>query len=207
MSLTMYQASVPTFVQILTALSGVLDKGQAYATAKKFDPAILLTARLAPNMFPLSRQVQIACDFAKGASARLAGAEVPSWPDQEKTFAELQERIKKTVDFVRSFKAGADRRLGGARGERVDRRPARHLQGPAVSDPVRAAELLLPHHRSPTPSCATTASSSASATSSAPCRAWAGSCARRKADTAQAAPANLLRVYRILGALAFGELG
>jgi uncharacterized protein len=106
MPLSMYQASVPTFVQILTALSGVLDKGQAYATAKKFDPAILLAARLAPNMFPLSRQVQIACDFAKGASARLAGAEVPSWPDQEKTFAELQERIKKTVDFVRSFKAG-----------------------------------------------------------------------------------------------------
>ena len=105
MSLSMYQASVPTFVQILTALSAVLDKGQAHATARKFDPAILLAARLAPNMFPLSRQVQIACDFAKGASARLAGAEVPSWPDQEKTFAELQERIKKTVDFVRSFKA------------------------------------------------------------------------------------------------------
>jgi hypothetical protein len=105
MSLTMYQASVPSFVQILTALSGVLDKGQAYATAKKFDPAILLAARLAPNMFPLSRQVQIACDFAKGASARLAGAEVPSWPDQEKTFAELQERIRRTVDFVRTFKA------------------------------------------------------------------------------------------------------
>ena len=105
MSVSMYQASVPTFVQILTALSGVLDKGQGHATAKKFDPAILLAARLAPNMFPLSRQVQIACDFAKGASARLAGAEVPSWPDQEKTFAELQERIKKTVDFVQTFKA------------------------------------------------------------------------------------------------------
>ena len=105
MSLTMYQASVPPFVQILTALSGVLDKGQAYATAKKFDPAILLAARLSPNMFPLSRQVQIACDFAKGASARLAGAEVPSWPDQEKTFAELQERIRKTTDFVQTFKA------------------------------------------------------------------------------------------------------
>jgi uncharacterized protein len=105
MSLTMYQASVPPFVQILTALSGVLDKGQAYATAKKFDPAILLTARLSPNMFPLSRQVQIACDFAKGASARLAGAEVPSWPDHEKTFAELQERIRKTTDFVQTFKA------------------------------------------------------------------------------------------------------
>ena len=105
MPLSMYQASVPTFVQILTALSGVLDKAQACATTKKFDPAILLSARLAPSMFPMSRQVQIACDFAKGATARLAGAEVPSWPDHEKTIAELQERIKKTTDFVQSFKA------------------------------------------------------------------------------------------------------
>jgi uncharacterized protein len=105
MPLSMYQASVPTFVQILTALSGVLDKGQAFATAKKCDPAVLLAARLAPTMFGLTQQVQIACDFAKGATARLAGAEVPSWPDQEKTFAELQERIKKTTDFVQTFKA------------------------------------------------------------------------------------------------------
>ena len=105
MPLTMYQASVPTFVQMLSALSGVLDRAQACATAKKFDAAVLLSARLAPNMFPMSRQVQIACDFAKGATARLAGAEVPSWPDQEKTFAELQERIRKTIAFVQSFKA------------------------------------------------------------------------------------------------------
>src|SRR6476659_6145552 len=105
MPLSMYQASVPTFVQILTALSGVLDKAQACATAKKFDPTILLSSRLAPSMFPMSRQVQIACDFAKGATARLAAAEVPSWPDHEKTFAELQERIRKTTDFVQSFKA------------------------------------------------------------------------------------------------------
>ena len=105
MPLSMYQASVPTFVQILTALSGVLDKAQTYATAKKCDATVLLAARLAPNMFPLSQQVQIASDFAKGASARLAGADVPSWPDREKTFAELQERIKKTTDFVQSFKA------------------------------------------------------------------------------------------------------
>ena len=105
MPLSMYQASVPTFVQILTALSGVLDKAQTYATAKKCDATVLLAARLAPNMFPLSQQVQIASDFAKGASARLAGADVPSWPDREKTFPELQERIKKTTDFVQSFKA------------------------------------------------------------------------------------------------------
>jgi hypothetical protein len=100
----MYQASVPTFVQILTALSGVLDKAQAFSAAKKCDPAVLLAARLAPNMFALTQQVQIACDFAKGATARLAGADVPSWPDHEKTFAELQQRIKKTTDFVQTFK-------------------------------------------------------------------------------------------------------
>jgi hypothetical protein len=105
MPLSMYQASVPTFVQILTALSGVLDKAQAFAAAKKCDPGVLLAARLAPNMFALTQQVQIACDFAKGATARLAGTEVPSWPDHEKTFAELQQRIKKTTDFVQTFKA------------------------------------------------------------------------------------------------------
>ncbi len=104
MSLSMYQASVPTFTQMLGALSGVLDKAQAHAVAKKFDPAVLLSARLAPDMLPFSRQVQLASDFAKGATARLAAAEVPSWQDGEKTFAELQERIRKTLDFVQSFK-------------------------------------------------------------------------------------------------------
>jgi hypothetical protein len=104
MPLSMYQASVPVFAQILGAAAGVLDKAQAHATARKIDPAVLFSARLAPDMFPMSRQVQIACDFAKGATARLAGAEVPSWPDQEKTFADLQERIRKTIDFAQSFK-------------------------------------------------------------------------------------------------------
>ena len=104
MSLSMYQASVPVFAQLLDALSKVLDKGEAHATAKKFDPAVLLGCRLAPDMFPLSRQVQTVCDFAKGSSARLAGVEVPGWADNEKTFAELKERIKKTSDYVLSFK-------------------------------------------------------------------------------------------------------
>jgi uncharacterized protein len=104
MQLSMYQASVPVFVQMLGALSGVLDKAQAHAAPKKIDPAVLLASRLAPDMLPMSRQVQLACDFAKGPTARLAGVEVPSWPDNEKTFAELQERIKRTLDFVQSFK-------------------------------------------------------------------------------------------------------
>ena len=105
MSLSMYQASVPVFAQVLDALPKVLEKAEAYAAAKKFDPAVLLAARLAPDMFPMSRQVQIACDFAKGATARLAGVDAPGWTDHEKTLAELRERIKKTADYVRSFKA------------------------------------------------------------------------------------------------------
>jgi len=104
MSLTMYQASVPVFAQVLGALTKVLDKGEAHAAAKKIDPAVLLGCRLAPDMFPLSRQVQTVCDFAKGASARLAGVEVPGWADNEKTFAELKERAKKTSEYVLSFK-------------------------------------------------------------------------------------------------------
>lgn len=105
MQLSMYQASVPVFAQMLGALAGVLGKAQAHATAKKIDPAVLLAARLAPDMLPLSRQVQLACDFAKGPIARLAGVEVPSWADNEKTFADLEGRIKKALDFVQSFKA------------------------------------------------------------------------------------------------------
>ena len=104
MSLSMYQASVPVFTQILGALGGVLDKAEAHAAAKKIDPAVLIAARLAPDMFPLGRQLQIACDFAKGATARLAGVEVPSWGDDEKTFADFKARIKKTVDYVQGFK-------------------------------------------------------------------------------------------------------
>jgi uncharacterized protein len=116
MSLSMYQASVPVFVQILTALSKVLDKAEAHAAAKKIDPAVLLGCRLAPDMFPLTRQVQTACDMAKGASARLSGTEVPSWPDNENTFAGLKDRIGKTVDFVQSFKAA---QIDGSEGREV----------------------------------------------------------------------------------------
>ncbi|MGL4397847.1 MAG: DUF1993 domain-containing protein [Hyphomicrobium sp.] len=105
MSHSMYQASVPAFVQTLTQLSGLLDKAEAHAVARKIDPATLIQARLYPDMFPMSRQVQIACDFAKGASARLAGVDVPSWADTETTFAELKARIDKTLAFVRAFKA------------------------------------------------------------------------------------------------------
>ena len=105
MSLTMYQASIPAFVRMLDNLSAILDKAAAHAEAKKIDPAVFMNARLAPDMFPLSRQVQIATDMVKGCAARLAGIEVPRYEDNETTFAELQARIDKTKAFIQSVNA------------------------------------------------------------------------------------------------------
>jgi hypothetical protein len=100
----MYQASVPVFQQMLASLAGILTKAEAHATARKIDPSVFLGARLFPDMFALTRQVQLTSDFAKGPTARLAGQEPPKWPDEEKSFAELQARIAKTIDFLKSFK-------------------------------------------------------------------------------------------------------
>src|SRR5665647_3483512 len=105
MTISMYQASVPRFVSTLTNLSNILDKAQAHVDAKKLDPAALTTYRLFPDMLPLSKQVQIACDTAKGAVARLAGVEIPVHEDNEKTLAELQARIAKTLAFIQSVTA------------------------------------------------------------------------------------------------------
>ena len=96
----MYQASVPAFLQMLNALSAVLDKGVAYARSRGMDPATLAQARLAPDMLPLAAQVQIATDHAKGATARLAGREAPKFEDNETSFEDLKARIAKTVAFV-----------------------------------------------------------------------------------------------------------
>ena len=100
----MYQASAPRFVHMLNNLSALLDKAQAHAEAKKLDQASLTAFRLYPDMFPLARQVQIACDTAKGAVARLAGVEIPKHEDTEQTLAELKERIGKTVAFIETLK-------------------------------------------------------------------------------------------------------
>jgi hypothetical protein len=105
MTISMYQASAPRFANTLGNLAAILDKAQAHCEARKIDPLVLTGARLYPDMFPFSRQVQIACDTAKGAVARLAGAEIPKYEDTERTFEELKARIAKTVDFVRSVKA------------------------------------------------------------------------------------------------------
>ena len=104
MTLSMYQASVPAFLQMLNNLSALLDKAEADAARRKIDPTVLLNYRLAPDMFPLTRQVQIAGDFAKGTSARLAGVEVPKYEDSEKTFADLKARIAKTIAFLQGLK-------------------------------------------------------------------------------------------------------
>jgi len=100
MPISMYEASAPRFANTLRNLSGILAKAEAQAAERKFDPAVLLGSRLYPDMFPLLRQVQIACDNAKGPVARLAGLESPRHEDNEQTFAELQARIAKTQDFI-----------------------------------------------------------------------------------------------------------
>lgn len=107
MPLSMYQASVPVFVTMLTNLSGLLDKAAAHASARKIDPAALLTMRLSPDMFAFTRQVQLASDFAKGATARLAAQEPPKFEDNEASFDQLKARIQKTLDFVKSVPASA----------------------------------------------------------------------------------------------------
>lgn len=103
MPLSMYQASNPAFLRILANLSEILKKAEAYAAEKKIDPSVLINARLAPDMLPLSRQIQIASDGVKGCAARLAGIEVPSFADTETNFEELQARITKTADFLKSI--------------------------------------------------------------------------------------------------------
>ena len=104
MKISMYQASVPSFVLILNNLSAILEKAAAHAEVKKIDPAVLLNSRLYPDMFPLVRQVQIATDNAKGCSARLAGLEPPKYEDNEATFSELIARIRKTTEYLGTFK-------------------------------------------------------------------------------------------------------
>src|SRR4029079_7841625 len=100
--MSMSSAAISTFEITLAALSKLLDKAEAHAAARKFDPANFLAARLAPDMFTLAKQVQVACDQAKNGSARLAGIDPPKFEDNEKTVAELKARIVRTLDFVRA---------------------------------------------------------------------------------------------------------
>ncbi|MFT3955902.1 MAG: DUF1993 domain-containing protein [Piscinibacter sp.] len=107
MSISMYSASVPVFTRMLGHLQQWLDKAEAHAQAKKFDPSVYLAARLAPDMLPFTKQIQIACDAAKFGVARLAGVDAPKFDDNEASLAELRERIRKTLDFIGSVPADA----------------------------------------------------------------------------------------------------
>jgi hypothetical protein len=114
MKLSIHTLAVEQVTHTLRQLLGFLDKGIAYAEAKKFDPAVLVNARLAPDMHPLSRQIQIVSDTAKFGVARLTGLEAPKFEDNEKTMEELKARILKTIDYVQSapasaFEGGEDR--------------------------------------------------------------------------------------------------
>jgi hypothetical protein len=104
MSISMYDVSIPIFTLSLTNLSAILDKAVSHGEAKKVDPKVIPQARLIVDMLPLSSQIQIACDTAKGAAARLAGVEVPKHEDTETTLAELKARVAKTLDFIRTIK-------------------------------------------------------------------------------------------------------
>lgn len=134
MPISMYQASAPRFANTLKNLSAILDKAKAHAEAKKIDEQVLTSLRLYPDMFALARQVQIACDSAKGAVARLAGGEIPKHEDTEKTFDELKERIAKTLAFIATVKAA---QVDGSEEKEV----VLKLQGKDV--PFRGMQYLL----------------------------------------------------------------
>ena len=122
MSLSVHESSVGVMTRMLGRLSVLLEKAEAHATAQGIDPATLLAARLAPDMYPLTRQVQTASDNAKGCGARLAGVAIPSYPDDEASFAELQARIEKTVKFLQEIDPQA---LQGAEDRVIDLKAGR----------------------------------------------------------------------------------
>ena len=104
MSISLYDISIPVFTLSLNNLSAILDKAESHRESKKVDPKVIPQARLIVDMLPLSAQIQIACDTAKGAAARLAGVEVPKHEDTEATLAELKARVSKTLDFIKTIK-------------------------------------------------------------------------------------------------------
>jgi hypothetical protein len=132
--MSMSSAAIPSFTITLNAMSGWLDKAAAFAAARKFDPAVLLDARLAPDMFPLTRQVQAACDAAKNGAARLAGIEPPKFEDNETTIAQLKDRIARTIAFVKSV----DTKAIDASGERTITLPL----GPQRKGEMKGAHYL-----------------------------------------------------------------
>ena len=154
MPYSMSQTALPTFEIGLTALSGVLDKAAAFTAAKKVDPAVLLGWRLAPDMFALGRQVQVACDQAKNGAARLAGAEPPKFEDNETTLDQLKERIAKTVAYLKTLDAkaidaSADREitfpLGPSKGQMMGGNYLNHFVLPNFYFHLTAAYAIVRH--------------------------------------------------------------
>jgi hypothetical protein len=154
MPYSMSQTALPTFEIGLTALSGVLDKAAAFAAAKKVDPAVLLGYRLAPDMFALARQVQVACDQAKNGAARLAGVEPPKFEDNETTLDQLKERVAKTVAFLKTLDAkaidaSADREitfpLGPSKGQMMGGDYLNHFVLPNFYFHLTAAYAIVRH--------------------------------------------------------------
>jgi hypothetical protein len=117
MTITMHSASAPVFLKMGASLLKWLDKAEAHARARKFEPDAFLALRLAPDMLPLARQIQIATDAAKGCMARLAGTELPKWPDDETTLDQLRARVRKMIDYVGSFDAAA---IDGSEGRAIE---------------------------------------------------------------------------------------
>jgi hypothetical protein len=116
LSFSLYEISTPIMVRMLSNLSAILKKGEEFAAEKGIDPATLIDSRLAPDMFPLARQVQIASDTAKGCAARLAGLTAPSFADTETTFAQLRERVTKTIEYLGTVEAG---QIDGSEGKEI----------------------------------------------------------------------------------------
>ena len=137
MSLSMHSASAPIFMRTLTNMLSWLDKAKAHAEARKFDSANFLGLRLAPDMLPFTRQIQITTDGVKGCMARLAGVDVPKWDDTETTLDELRARITKTIDYVQSFSAAS-----------IDGSEAKEILLPTrQGDPLRyTGEFFLKHY-------------------------------------------------------------
>lgn len=139
MSITMYSASVPVYAHTLANLERILDKAEAHAAAKKFDPAVLLGVRLAPDMLPLAKQIQIACDAAKLSVARLAGIDSPKFEDNETSLADLKARIRKTLDFLKTVPA-----------EKVDGSEKREVRVPRRDGEMKFdGETYLKHYALP----------------------------------------------------------
>jgi hypothetical protein len=128
MPLSMYTASVPVFVRMLNNLDAILDKAAAHAEAKKIDPSVLINARLFPDMLPFSKQIQIASDTVKYCATRLAGLTAPAFEDTETTFPELKQRIRKTIDYLNTFKP-----------EQID-----GSEEKTITMPLRNGEMTLP---------------------------------------------------------------